>query len=177
MAETPKHSRRLTGIEIVIGGLLAGLIGGVGMGLVLLLGPDVFEILGALLGSSTVAAGWLVHLSVSVVFGIAFALVVSRRSIRQFVASFDEYVGAGIAFGTVVGLIAGGLILPAAVAQAGVAVLPLPFLPLPGLAAELLGAAVFAVGHLVYGLLVGATFATISGAVPRRFADWTPSHN
>ncbi|GAB3677236.1 hypothetical protein [Halopiger thermotolerans] len=177
MVETTKHSRRLTGIEIVIGGLLSGLVGGVGMGLVLLLGPDVFELLGALLGSATVAAGWIVHLSVSMVFGIAFAVVVSRRSIEQFVTSFDEYVVAGVAFGTGVGLVAGGLILPAAVAQAGVATLPLPFLPLPGLAAELLGAAVFAGGHLVYGLLVGATFATISGAVPRRLADRTPIHN
>lgn len=177
MVGRTKHSRRLTGIEIVIGGLVAGLVGGVGMGLVLLLGPDVFEILGALLGSATVAAGWIVHLSVSMAFGIAFALVVSRRSVRQFVGSFDEYAGAGVAFGTVLGLVVGGLILPAAVARAGVATLPLPFLPLPGTAAELVGAAVFAVGHLVYGLFVGATFATISGAVPRRFADRTPMHN
>ncbi|AEH36716.1 hypothetical protein [Halopiger xanaduensis] len=177
MAERHKHERTLTGIEIVIGGLLAGLVGGVGMGLVLLLGPDVFEVLGALLGSSTIAAGWIVHLAVSMGFGIAFAVVVSRPAVRQFVGSFDEYAGAAVAFGTALGLLVGGLILPAAVAQAGVATLPLPFLPLPGLAAELLGAAVFAVGHLVYGLLVGATFGTINGAVPRRLADRTPTHN
>lgn len=164
-------------IEIVTGGLAAGLVGGVGMGLVLFLGPDVFEILGALLGSSTVAAGWFVHLALSIAFGIAFAVVVSRPAAAQFLESFESFVLAGVAFGTALGLLAGGLILPAAVAQAGVATLPLPFLPLPGLAAELLGAAVFAVGHLVYGLLVGATVATISGAVPRRLAERVATHN
>lgn len=177
MAENSKHNRPLSGIEIVTGGFLAGLVGGIGMGIVLYLGPNVFEILGALVGSSTAVAGWFVHLTLSIAFGITFAVALSRRSLAQFVEEFEDYVGAGIAFGTLLGLLAGGFILPLAVGQAGVATLPLPFLPLPGGAAELVGAAVFAVGHLVYGLLVGATLAALSGAVPSRIADRTATHN
>ena len=159
------------------GGFLSGLVGGIGMGIVLYLGPNVFEILGALVGSSTAVAGWFVHLTLSIAFGIAFAVIVSRPALAEYVRSFEDFVGAGIAFGTVLGLLAGGFILPLAVAQAGVGTLPLPFLPLPGGAAELVGAAVFAVGHLVYGLLAGAMLAAISGAVPRRIAERTAIHN
>lgn len=175
MSENNKHT--LDRIEILTGGLLAGLVGGVGMGVVLQFGPNVFEILGALVGSPTIVAGWLVHLAVSVFFAIVFTAIVSHRSIRQSLETFIDFVAAGIAFGTVLGLLAGGVILPVAVARAGVVTLPLPFLPLPGLAAELIGAGVFAVGHLIYGLLIGATVATISGVVPSRIADRTPAHN
>ncbi len=162
-------------IEVLTGGLTAGLAGGIGMGLVLQFGPNIFEILGALLGSETVVAGWLVHLGLSALFGITFAVLVSHPSVAQFVETFESYVGAGIAFGTVLGILAGGLILPIAVGQAGVTTLPLPFLPLPGVVAELVGAAVFAIGHLVYGAIVGAVFATIVGAVPARVADRIPA--
>lgn len=175
MGESDYHA--LSRIEIVTGGLLAGFVGGVGMGVVLQFGPNVFELLGALIGSPTVVAGWLVHLTLSMVFGIAFTAIVSHRSIQQFLSEFEDFVGAGVAFGTVIGLLAGGLVLPVAVGQAGVATLPLPFLPLPGLAAELIGAGVFAVGHLIYGLLVGATVATICGVVPARIGDRTATHN
>ena len=177
MVEDTTHENPLSGIEIVTAGFLAGLVGGIGMGIVLYLGPNIFEILGALAGSSTAVAGWFVHLTLSIAFGIAFAVIVSRRTVAEYVRSFEDFVGAGIAFGTVLGLLAGGFILPLAVAQAGVGTLPLPFLPLPSGASELLGAAVFAVGHLVYGLLVGATIAAISGAVPSRTAGRTTTHN
>lgn len=170
------NNQPLEGVEVLTGGLTAGLAGGIGMGLVLQLGPNVFEILGALIGSSTIVAGWLVHLTLSILFGIVFATIVSRPALGEFVGTFESYVGAGIAFGAVLGILAGGLILPVAVSQAGVAVIPLPYLPLPGLAAELLGAATFAVGHLVYGTILGAVLATIVGAVPARFADRTVPH-
>ena len=94
----------------------------------------------------------------SALFGLAFAAIISRRSIQKFVDTFREYIIAGI----VLGIVAGGLIFPVAMTRAGVATYHLPFLPVPGLAGEL-----FAVGHLVYGLVLGAVFAAVNGAAPK----------
>jgi hypothetical protein len=150
------------------GGFTGGLAGGIAMGLVLHLGGNQIELLGGLapIPGTDVGVGWTIHLILSVLFGLTFATVVSRRAIQEYVRTFSEYVLAGIAFGAVLGIVAGGLIFPIAMSRAGVATLPLPFLPIPGLAGELFAALLFAIGHLVYGLVLGAVFAAVNGVTP-----------
>lgn len=156
------------GIGIWGGGFIGGLVAGIAMGLVLHFGANLVELLGGLIPGTgvAVAVGWTVHLSLSVLFGLMFAAAASRPMLQEQVTTFTDYVIGGLLFGAVLGLFAGGLLFPVAMQGAGVATLPLPFLPVPGVAGELLSALVFALGHLVYGLVLGAVFATINGVTP-----------
>jgi hypothetical protein len=159
------------------GGFTGGLAGGVAMGLVLHVGGNQIELLGGLAAvpGADVGVGWTIHLILSVLFGLAFAAIVSSRVVRESMNTFVEYATAGIIFGVGLGIVAGGLIFPVAMARAGVGTLPVPFLPVPGLAGELFAALVFAVGHLVYGLVLGAVFAAVNGITPNVVRKRVPS--
>ncbi|WP_436344907.1 hypothetical protein [Natronorubrum sp. FCH18a] len=169
-------TRTLDGIGIWGGGFTGGLVGGIAMGLVLHLGANQIELLGGLVpGTGTaVAVGWTVHLLLSVVFGLLFAAIASSSTVQQLLVTFTDYVVVGLLFGAVLGLFAGGVLFPVAMQGAGVATLPLPFLPVPGVAAELISALLFALGHLVYGLLLGAVFATVNGVAPVGLRERVP---
>ncbi|TYL36016.1 hypothetical protein CV102_24515 [Natronococcus pandeyae] len=175
MGENDTHS--IDGVGRWGGGFTGGLAGGIAMGLVLHLGGNQIELLGGLapIPAADIGAGWTIHLTLSVLFGLAFAAIISRRAVQEFVDTFREYVIAGIVFGTVLGIVAGGLIFPVAMTRAGVAGFPLPFLPVPGLAGELFAALLFAVGHLVYGLVLGAVFAAVNGAAPETIRSRVPT--
>ncbi|WP_339102755.1 hypothetical protein [Haloterrigena salinisoli] len=174
MGENNTHD--LDGVGVWGGGFTGGLVGGIAMGLVLHLGAGQIELLGALIADSgtAVGVGWTVHMILSVLFGLTFAALASRRTVQDLVDSFSDYVVIGLAFGTLLGLFAGGLLFPVAMQQAGVAALPLPFLPVPGVAGELVSALLFAIGHLVYGLVLGAVFATVNGVVPGGVGEHVP---
>ena len=58
------------------GGVVAGLVAGVGMGLVIQFGAGTMALVGALYGFPTVFAGWVAHLFHSVVFALVFVAVV-----------------------------------------------------------------------------------------------------
>ena len=174
MGANTKHD--LDGVGVWGGGFTGGLVGGIAMGLVLHFGAGQIELLGALLPGpgAAVGVGWMVHMILSVLFGMAFAALVTRGVVQELVDSFTDYVVVGLLFGAVLGLFAGGFLFPLAMEQAGVATLPLPFLPVPGVAAELVSALLFAIGHLVYGLVLGAVFATINGVVPAGVGKYVP---
>ncbi|QFU81410.1 hypothetical protein [Natronorubrum aibiense] len=166
MGDNTTHE--LDSVGVWGGGFTGGLVGGIAMGLVLHLGANQIELLGGLVpGSETaLAAGWTFHLIISVLFGLLFAALASRDVVQELVETFTDYVIVGLAFGALLGLFAGGVLFPVAMAGAGVETLPLPFLPLPGMAGELVSALLFALGHLVYGLVLGAVFAAINGVTP-----------
>lgn len=174
MSEKATHS--LDGVGIWGGGFTGGLVGGIAMGLVLHLGANQIELLGGLVpgAGAAVAAGWTLHLIISVLFGLLFATLVSRGVVQELVETFIDYVIVGLAFGALIGLFAGGVLFPVAMAGAGVETLPLPFLPIPGMAGELVSALLFALGHLVYGLVLGAVFAAINGVTPAAVERRTP---
>ncbi len=143
------------------------------MGLILHFGGNQIELLGGLapIPGPNVGAGWTIHLILSVLFGLTFAFLVTRQAVQEYVNTFTEYVIAGIAFATVLGIVGGGLIFPVAMTRAGVAMLPVPLLPLPGLAGALFAALLFAIGHLAYGLVLGAVFAAVNGITPETIRD------
>ncbi|AGB16959.1 hypothetical protein Halru_2374 [Halovivax ruber XH-70] len=150
------------------GGAVAAIVAGLAMGLVMHFGAGLIELLGGLapVPGESVVWGWTIHLLISVAFGLAFAVCVSRAPICQQVRDFTDLALAGVAYGAFIGVVAGGVVFPVAMTRADVATLPLPFLPLPGAAGELVAAVIFAIGHLVYGLVLGVTFATINGLTP-----------
>ena len=170
------NTQSIDGVGRWGGGFTGGLAGGIAMGVLLHLGGNQIELLGGLapIPAADVGAGWTIHLILSVLFGLTFAAVVSRPAIQNVVGTFREYLIAGIVFGTVLGIVAGGLIFPAAMTRAGIGTFPLPFLPMPGLAGELFAALLFAVGHLVYGLVLGAVFAAVNGIAPEAIRGRVP---
>lgn len=170
-------SQTIDGVGRWGGGFTGGLAGGIAMGLILSLGGNQIELLGGLapIPAADVGAGWAIHLLLSVLFGLAFATVISLQPIQNVVNTFREYLLAGIVFGTVLGLVAGGLIFPVAMTRAGVGAFPLPYLPVPGLAGELFAALLFAIGHLVYGLVLGAVFAAVNGIAPEMIRRRVPA--
>ncbi|SIR58328.1 SLC5/6 family protein [Natronorubrum thiooxidans] len=174
MSENTTHG--IDSVGIWGGGFTGGLVGGIAMGLVLHLGANQIELLGGLVpgGGTAVAVGWTFHLIISVLFGLVFATLVSRTVGQELLETFIDYVIAGLAFGALLGLFAGGVLFPVAMAGAGVETLPLPFLPIPGIAGELVSALLFALGHLVYGLILGAVFAAINGVTPAAVERRTP---
>lgn len=174
MSDDDTHT--IDGIGVWGGGFTGGLVAGIAMGVVLHFGAGQIELLGALVPGpgAAVGVGWMIHMILSVLFGLGFAAIASRRRVQELVDSFVDYVIFGLVFGALLGLFAGGLLFPTAMERAGVATLPLPFLPVPGVAGELVSALLFAIGHLVYGLVLGAVFATINGVVPAGVGEYVP---
>lgn len=153
------------------GGIVGGVIGGIGMGIVLQFGANRIDLLGTFIGAPTVLGGWIAHLAFSVLFGMTFAALVSLRSVEELTDTFTSFVGLGFAYGVVLGLFNGGFLLPLALNRLGDATLIAPTLPIPGLAGELLFSVVLTLAHLVYGLLLGAVYATVNGAAPEALID------
>ncbi|PCR91242.1 hypothetical protein [Natrinema ejinorense] len=170
------NTHDLDGIGTWGGGVTGGVVAGIAMGLVLHFGGNQIELLGGLATDpgTAVGVGWTIHLMISIAFGLLFAAIASRRAVQQLVDDFSDYVVLGLVFGALLGLFAGGVVFPLAMERAGVVALPLPFLPISGPAAELFSALLFGLGHLVYGLVLGAVFATINGITPSGVRERVP---
>ncbi|RLM72783.1 hypothetical protein [Halorubrum sp. Atlit-26R] len=162
------HSERRDGSEPDVtdrrwgAGAGSGLVAGAAMGAVLHFGLGLMPTIGALIGVETVLAGLLVHLFNSTLFGGLFVAVFDR----PFFADLSEDVGGCLSLGVVhsalLGVITGGLLLPAAIAIEGATSLPVPTLPVPGLNASFEFGVVIAVAHLVYGVVLGRVFAAFT---------------
>lgn len=168
MGETRRQSDPLLGIRprAVGAGLVGGLVAGVVMGIVLQFGTGLIPEFGAFAGERSVLRGWLVHLLLSTAYGVAFAVVVAYPAVRDFFDTFGstEYVLVGVTYSTMVAAVTIG-ILPFA--------FEVPWAP--GSRASQRGAVgagfgglvpamLFAVGHLVYGAVLGAVYAAAGTA-------------
>jgi hypothetical protein len=131
-------------------GVGAGLLGGLVMGVLMsLLMPAVLEnAIPALVGLSGGVAGWVVHMSISAVFGVVFVAALAHPRMAATVESLGGAVGLGLAYGVVLWIVAAGIIMPLWLSAVGFPnPPPLPNLGLMGL-----------VTHLVYGLVLGASY-------------------
>lgn len=150
--------------ERLAAGAVAGLAGGIVMGLVLQLGTDLLPVIGGLTGGASAVRGWLVHLAVSVAYGIAFPVILSFPYIRDMADS----VGASILFGVIhasaLGFITVGVVLQAATVIFGLSGSPLSTVLVPGPSAgSLVPAGVFGLSHLLYGIVLGTLYGVIRG--------------
>ncbi|TKX74176.1 hypothetical protein EXE46_10615 [Halorubrum sp. GN11_10-6_MGM] len=153
-------------------GAVSGFVAGAAMGLVLHFGLGLMPTIGALIGVETVLAGWVVHLFNSTLFGGLFVAVFDRPLFADLRGDVGGCLSLGIVHSALLGVITGGLLLPAAIAIEGATSLPVPTLPVPGLTAGFEFGVVIAVAHLLYGLVLGRVFAAFTlaeGAV-----DWLP---
>lgn len=142
-------------------GVAGGLIGGIGMGIILHGGADIMPFIGALYGWPTVLGGWIAHIANSVLIGLVFALLVSRSIIQQETPTILEYVIDGTIYAAAVGLVTTGVMLPITVNLLGREPFPEPLLPLPGVVGGILIVLSVGVAHVVYGVLLGATYGAI----------------
>lgn len=135
-------------------GVLAGLVGGAVMGVIMtLLSPSTIEVaIPALVGLSGGLAGWVVHMSISAVFGVAFAALMVRTSLRRYADSVTGSTAAGLAYAVVLWLVAAGIVMPVWLDAVGFAAAP----PVPNLGTINL------VSHLGYGLFLGAAFPVLA---------------
>lgn len=142
------------------GGAVAGLAGGVVMGVILHL-VELMPLIGAMFGSRTYLAGWIGHLLISVVFGLGFVWLVSLPFVRDFTDTFGGTVGIGIVYGAMLQIFSGGVVLPLIVGAIGSGDLPLPLLPIPGIVEVLTLPLAVGLGHLLYGTLLGVVYAFV----------------
>lgn len=144
-----------------VAGVFGGVTGGVGMGLILHVG-GVIPFIGALYGWPTVLGGWTAHLINSVLIGLLFAAILSRPVVREQTTSVTECLVLGTVYAAAVGLVTGGLMLPISATALGAGALPHSPFPASGVLGGGLVAVSVGVAHLVYGLLLGATYGVLN---------------
>ncbi|WP_236045073.1 DUF1440 domain-containing protein [Haloarcula nitratireducens] len=134
-------------------GVEAGLIGGLVMGVLfsLLMPPVIENAIPALVGLSGGLAGWVVHMSLSAVFGVVFVAALTQPRLAAAAESLGGVVGLGLAYGVILWVVAAGVIMPLGLSAVGFPnPPPLPNLGLMGL-----------LTHLVFGLVLGASYHSL----------------
>lgn len=145
-------------------GAAAGFVAGIGMGVVLQFGTGILPVLGGLVGRVSLLRGWVVHMFISVVYGVLFAVFVAYPPVQSFLDTFEvvDYVLAGITYAVMIAAVTiAALPFVFEVPTMTTAARP-PFPNIPGpMAGGLLPAALLGVGHIVYGAILGAIYAVI----------------
>lgn len=126
----------------VLNGVAAGLAGGLVFG-VLMQMMGMIPMVAMLVGSESVAVGWVVHLLISAIAGAVFALVLGKWAVKIVPALL---LGAG--YGILWWVGGALLVMPAA--------LGMPVLQLGTTAWQSL------MGHLLFGLVLGAAYAGLA---------------
>ena len=146
----------------IAGGLAAGVVFGMMMQMMEAPTPDgggvpMMSMIAMIVGSTSVAVGWLYHLFNSAVIGATFAWVLGRR-----ILSYGSGLGWGAAYGFGWWIVGGLILMPALLGMP-------PFAPLmmPPMRSVAIGSLI---GHLVYGLILGGVYVRFVGLVPRRVA-------
>lgn len=139
------------------GGVVAGIAGGFGMGLFMTLQmTNVIEVaIPALWMLEGGAAGWVIHMANSAIFGVVFAAIVMEMPDGMFTITRSVLVGA--VFGAALWVVAAGFVMPVWLDLAGFATPP----AIPNLNLTSLGA------HLIYGLILGATYPLVVRSEPQ----------
>ncbi len=148
-------------------GSIAGLIGGLvfGMMMQMMKTPDgtmpMMGMVAMVVGAKSLVVGWLYHMFNSAVIGALFGWLLGRR-VRGY--------GSGLGWGAVYGLVwwvLGGLILMPVLLGMPV------FAPLTmaGMMPVALGSLI---GHLIFGLILGAAFVWLYGTLAGRSAVGGP---
>lgn len=135
--------------------VVAGLIGGVVFGMMMQMmtapTPDggqmpIMAMIGQIVGSPTVGVGWVYHLFNSAVIGAIFGWLLGDR-----VHGFASALRWGAGYGFVWWILGGLILMPILLGMPAFAPLMMP--PMRMVAMGSL------VGHLIFGLILGGTFA------------------
>ncbi|AFZ66244.1 hypothetical protein [Deinococcus peraridilitoris] len=132
-------------------GVVGGLAGGVVFG-VMMATMGMLPMIASLVGSESAAVGLLVHLLISAVIGLGFALVLGER-----VRGTGSAAGLGALYGLAWWVLGPLLMMPV---MMGMGPQFASALSMPNLMSLL--------GHLIFGVVLGVTYAAMAGrTVPR----------
>jgi hypothetical protein len=136
-----------------VAGLMAGVVFGLMMQAMSAPTPDggqmpMMAMVAMVVGSTSIAVGWLYHLFNSFIIGALFGWLFGTR-----VHSIGAGLGWGAAWGLVWWVVGGLVLMPIALGMAPFA--PLMMAPMRPVAMGSL------LGHIVYGLILGAAYAAI----------------
>lgn len=92
--------------------IVAGLLAGLAMGVFFANTSDVLPIIGALYAVQNPFVAWLTHLFHSVVFAVLFVAGISHDRVAPRVTGPLRHALAGVAWGSVLWLVAAGLVMP-----------------------------------------------------------------
>ena len=134
----------------LIAGVVGGLAGGVLFGLLMQM-MGMLGMVAGLVGQEAVGVGWVVHLGISLVFGLIYAVTFGAVS-----SSWARAVGFGAVYGVVWWVLGALLLMPA---MMGMPVFQVGEVQLQSL-----------MGHLVYGVALGAVFQAVAAALTDKAA-------
>lgn len=123
-------------------GVVGGLAGGVVFGLLMQM-MGMIEMVAQLVGSSSVAVGWIVHLAISAFIGASFAILFGSLAKTLVPAAL-----LGMGYGAVWWILGALLIMPAR--------LGMPVFEINTTAWQSL------MGHLLFGLVLGVVFSALA---------------
>lgn len=149
-----------------VAGILAGILFGIMMQMMTAPTPEgmrmpMMAMVAMVVGSTSIVAGWVYHLFNSAVIGGLFGLLLGRR-----VGSVGDGLGWGAAWGIVWWVLGGLILMPLLLGMPAFA--PLAMAPMRMVAVGSL------VGHLVYGLVLGAAYAKLAVRSATAAAIGTP---
>lgn len=126
-------------------GALAGVVGGIAFGILMAM-MGMLKMIASIIGSQSTAVGWVIHLMISAMIGIGFAIVFHNLTETK-----SRSVMAGLIYGAIWWVLG-----------------PLTLMPLMmGMGLQWSAAAASAampslVGHLIYGLILGWTYSYLA---------------
>ncbi|HEX2028956.1 MAG TPA: hypothetical protein VHF25_13255 [Nitriliruptorales bacterium] len=123
----------------LLAGVVGGIAGGIAFGAMMHM-QQMMGMIAGLAGAEGAGVGWVVHLVISAVIGLGFAVTLGRA-----VTGWAAGAGAGLAYGAVWWVLGPLVIMPAWMGM--------PLLQIGETALKSL------VGHLVYGIVLGLVFA------------------
>jgi uncharacterized membrane protein YagU involved in acid resistance len=119
----------------LVRGIAGGLVGGMVFGMMMQM-MGAIPTIAKLVGSDSVAVGWLVHLAISAVLGFGFGLVVGTR-----LTSIRVSLGLGAVYGMVWWVLGALIAMPLALGMPVFALTTMAWMSL--------------MGHMVYGAVLG----------------------
>ncbi|MBA3488598.1 MAG: hypothetical protein H0T78_03480 [Longispora sp.] len=125
----------------LIAGVIGGLVGGIMFGILMQM-MDMIPMVAMLIGSESIAVGWLVHLGISAFIGATYALIFASWATRPVPAAV-----LGMGYGLVWWVLGALLLMPA---KLGMDVFVFNTTAWQSL-----------MGHLIYGLLLGVVYALL----------------
>ncbi len=127
----------------MVGGLAGGLVFGLMMHAMGMMG-----MIAILVGSASLGVAWMVHLAISALFGGLYGAVVAPR-----ITGRGAGLAAGVAYGVLLWVVGPLLLMPAKMGM--------PLFTVDAMALRSL------LGHLVFGLVLGAVVAALSSRARR----------
>ena len=135
-------------------GIVGGIVGGIVFGIMMTMDMRMvmeMAIPGMYGLSPSLELGWIIHLFHSAVFGIVFAAAVHYGGGREKLDSNLKLAAGGLGYGLIVWVLAAAILMPVWVnATMGMGA------PVPNFVME------SAMGHAVYGVLLGLVYALIA---------------